>query len=216
MDKHGRLWSADSAVETIGGWTGYSSKRYSVFFIIASVNHSFICITALQLGRFVDMIYAAKQSVKLNDDVHRITLTMSKIATALFIIVDNLLWFSRIGVCDIDRRRWFLTSCRLWLYSITMNLVRDWFEVRNTLHSTLVRNSTTKRETRSLTDLVEWINAYPALAVDIVKNASDFCIPMSALNYIPLSPKTIGALGLLSSGCALLQVIDPSLRLHPS
>ena len=171
---------------------------------------------ALQLGRFVDMIYSARESMRLNNDVHRITLTMSKIATALFIMVDNLLWFSRIGLCDIDRRKWFLTSCRLWLYSITMNLIRDWFEVQETIVRRDVLNGVTKRETRSLSHLVAWINAYPALAVDILKNSCDWFIPMSALNYFPLSPKTIGALGLLSSGCALLQVIDPSLRLHPS
>jgi hypothetical protein len=176
-----------------------------------------LSLSALQLGRFVDLLCSARESIRLNDDVLRITLTMSKIATALLIMVDNLLWLARVGICEIDRRKWFLTSCRLWLYAITMNLIRDWFEVkRTTAGTTNVLNRMRKRDSDSLSDLMAWINAYPALAVDIVKNSCDFFIPMSALNYCPLSGKMIGVLGLVSSGCAILQLTDPALRLHPS
>lgn len=194
-----------------------STTRKGIHVTVHSNITSHHHFAAIQMGRFVDMLYSARESVRLNSDVHRITLTMSKIATALFILVDNMLWLARVGICDIDRRKWFLTSCRLWLYSITMNLIRDWFEVRETLFDRRgTVNSLRKRETRSLSNLVAWINAYPALSVDILKNSCDFFIPMSALNYFPLSPKSIGALGLVSSGCALLQVTDPSLRLYPS
>lgn len=172
--------------------------------------------TALQLGRFVDMLYSAQRSVRLEKDVHRITLTMSKIATALFLVVDNLLWLARMGIVDIDRRKWFLTSCRLWLYSIVMNLVRDWFEVRELLAASSVPNRGGKRETQSPAQrLLSLVTAKPGLSIDLLKNTCDFFIPMSALNHTPLSPYTIGIVGLVSSACALLQVIDPSLSLHP-
>lgn len=157
----------------------------------------------------MDLIYSAQNSARLNHEVHRITLTMSKIATALFLLVDNMLWFARIGVLDIDRRKWFLTSCRLWLYSILMNLLRDWFEIRELMSAS--PDLMGKRE--SLTAVI--MRQKPGLGIDLLKNICDFFIPMSALNHTPLSPPTIGILGLVSSVCALLQVIEPSLCLHP-
>lgn len=185
-------------------------------------------LSALQLGRFIDLLYSARESVRLNDDMLRITLTMSKIASALFIAVDNLLWLSRVGVCNINRREWFLTSCRLWLYSILMNLIRDWFELKRRTERRIfcasfvsgkrepVIHSESQSPVKSVQELCSLVKQHPDLAVDFCKNSCDFLIPMSALNYCPLSPKTIGFLGLISSLCALAQLADPSLRLNPS
>ena len=161
----------------------------------------------MQLGRFVDVMMSARESVHLKRGRYRVTLTLSKIATALFLLMDNLLWCARVGLLDVDRRKCFLTSCRFWLLSICMNLTRDWFEVQDLLLASPVN----ERET-----LVSCLRSHPALTVDVCKNACDLFIPLSALNHWPLAPKTLGCLGLVSSACALLQLMDPALRLQPS
>lgn len=173
---------------------------------------------ALQLGRFVDFIYAARQTVKLDNQNHRITLTMSRISYALFLVTDNILWAGRVGLLDVNRAKWFKRGCKFWLYATIMNLIRDAYEIQVILETRrrqrLRRNNADPLD--PFIEIIDVLHENPALAVDTLKNSCDACIPLNSLNHIRLSPQAVGLLGVISSLCALLQILEPGLRLHPS
>lgn len=64
--------------------------------------------------------------------------------------------------------------------------------------------------------VIEILISNKPLTIDLVKNVSDLFIPLNGLNHISLPPQLIGLLGTVSSTCALLQVMYPSLRLNPN
>ena len=164
---------------------------------------------------------------------------MSKVSNSLFILSDNILWAGRVGVINIDRIKWFRTSFKLWLYSIIMNLIRDLYEINNLLKPssvTMVKESVQSRlkfsnhQSSSPSSLptsdpdpieqsrrvIKVLMKNKPLTIDLIKNLTDVWIPLNGLNHVSLSPRIIGLLGTISSTCALIQVMYPSLRLNPS
>jgi len=172
---------------------------------------------ALQLLRFIDLMHSARSSIKLDDQTHRYTITMSRIATSLYYFTDNIVYAARIGIIDVDRHKWFTRSYRFWLYALIMNLLRDAYEIQIELER-LERIHGRRSHRDLLADVIDVCSSRPAIAVDTLKNTCDIFIPLSSLNHLPaqLSPRTIGILGAISSLCSILQMTQPSLRLIPS
>ena len=172
---------------------------------------------ALQLLRFVDLMYSARKTITLDDQTHRFTITMSRIATSLYYLTDNIVYLARIGVIDVDRNKWFKNSYRFWLYALIMNLLRDVYEMQVMLKKINKRRLNLYHEDL-LSDLLQVFREKPAIAVDTIKNSCDVMIPLSSLNHLPrqLSPRVIGILGAISSICSLLQLTQPDLRMTPS
>ncbi len=180
----------------------------------------------LRLGRCVDVMHSALQSVHLPDSTLRVTLTFSRIASSLYLLCDHMLWLGRMGLIDVDKNEWSQWSNKFWLYSITMNLMRDIYEIINILRISNSTNlaqkhlghSSTIRVTPSITTqtAIEWIIKNKNVCIDTLKNFCDFWIPMTSLGHTKLSPSTIGFLGLLSSLIAILQIFDYTYRVSPS
>jgi len=84
-----------------------------------------------------------------------------------------------------DIKEWEKFSNQSWLYSIILNLVRDYFELK-------VNNQRTS-----------------AVVLDTVKNCADFWIPMSALGHVQVSPFFVGVMGVTSSLLGTLPLVDP-------
>ena len=85
-----------------------------------------------------------------------------------------------------DIKEWEKFSNQSWLYSIILNLVRDYFELQNHQRSSVV--------------------------LDTVKNCADFWIPMSALGHVQVSPFFVGLMGVTSSLLAILPLVDPNYK----
>merc|ERR1711983_439989 len=85
-----------------------------------------------------------------------------------------------------DIKEWEKFSNQSWLYSIILNLVRDYFELQNHQRSSVV--------------------------LDTVKNCADFWIPMSALGHVRVSPFFVGLMGVTSSLLAILPLVDPNYK----
>ncbi len=184
----------------------------------------------LRLGRCVDVMHSALQSLHLPDSTLRVTLTFSRIASSLYLLCDHMLWFGRMGLIDVDKNEWSQWSNKFWLYSITMNLMRDFYEIINILK---ISNSTNLSQKHYLghsssihvmpshpsittQTAIEWIIKNKNVCIDTLKNFCDFWIPMTCLGHAKLSPSTVGLLGLLSSLIAILQIFDYTYRLSPS
>lgn len=148
----------------------------------------------LRLGTCVEVLHSSLSTVSHPDIVIRLTVTLSRIANAMFLFCDHLIWLTRVGIIRTDAAKWNELSNRCWLYSAILNLARDLHEVRR-----LVERRPDARK-------------QPAVLVDLVKNSADLVLPLVALGYLR-APRLAGLLGLVSSLAATLPILHPTLRL---
>ena len=85
-----------------------------------------------------------------------------------------------------DIKKWEKFSNQSWLYSIILNLVRDYYELK--------------------------FNQKVSVVLDTVKNAADFWIPMAALGHVQVSSFFVGIMGVISSLLATLPLADPQYK----
>lgn len=168
----------------------------------------------------MDTIYATLPLIDHPDYTVRYTVSLSKISMSLFLFCDHVLWLSRTGIFEINSDKWAKLSSKYWLYSLTMNLVRDFYEVLQILKRE--QNTICPQRCRSLSDVASvcgkaasCVQSHKDVMVDIVKNGCDFFIPLTALGYTKLSPSVVGALGVISSIAGMLTVLDPKCKLTP-
>lgn len=168
--------------------------------------------SVLRLGRFFDTLYNALASMNYPEPMIRYTSTFSKIAHAVYLFCDHLMWAARAGFADINTDKWGLRANKCWLYSITMNLVRDIYEINRLLEANKSRSSHRKPPV----SLVKLAQQHKDIAVDTLKNACDIFIPLTALGYLKLSPGTVGLLGIISSAAGIAALVNPMYKLTPS
>lgn len=197
----------------------------------------FYIFPVLRFGRCVDLMYAAHRSVHHANVFLRFTITMSKIAQALYLYCDHIIWLSRTGLTkSIDANKWNRTANKFWFVSIVMNLCRDFYELSKLMERTFHGNGSTKRTINrwlfdtnanisllSKNDLTNAsLQAYSymyenrAIFLDATKNLCDVFIPLTGLGYTRLKPRTVGLLGVISSIAALIVLIQPAAKLQPS
>lgn len=174
----------------------------------------------LRLGTAIDALYSSTLSIRHPDLVIRLTVTLSRIASAMFLFGDHLVWLHNASLVNVSLSKWSTFSNKSWLYSIILNLARDVYELQRILRCYQLTNPVKKMPNQSLQEVVE--SYYPILAyvlrehknavLDLVKNMTDVVLPLSALGYIQM-PKFVGLCGVVSSLAAALQVMDPRLKL---
>lgn len=190
-------------------------------------------ILVLRFGKCIDTLHSAQRTVHHTNVILRLTLTLGKIAQALFLYADHLVWLSRTGLTkSIDANKWNKTANKYWFISIVMNLCRDFYELTNLidrnsdtigatinrwLFNTNINNvSITKQHlTRTSLQAYSYLYENQALFIDITKNLCDLFIPLTALGYTKLNPRTVGCLGVLSSMAAIFVLIRPRSKLQP-
>jgi len=145
----------------------------------------------LRLGTCIDALHSSVASVGHPDIVLRITITLSRISNAMFLLCDHFIWLHRAKVINVDVEGWNELSNRWWLYGDIMNLARDIYEVRKE-GSFLLENK--------------------PLLVDLVKNLVDIILPLTALGYLR-APRIAAFLGVVSSILGTVPMLNPRLRL---
>lgn len=195
-------------------------------------------ISVLRFGKCIDMLYAAQRTIHHTNVTLRLTLTLSKIASALFLYADHIVWLSRTGLGkSIDAKKWNDKANKYWFVSIVMNLCRDIYELSRLIDRTLNASNGRSKQTinRWLFDTnanistlskqdfktashqaYQYIYENRAIFIDTVKNACDVFIPLTALGYTNLKPRTVGMLGVISSIAAIMVLIQPAAKLQPS
>jgi len=145
----------------------------------------------LRLGTCIDALHASVASVGHPDIVLRVTITLSRISNAMFLLCDHFIWLHRAKLINVDVDGWNELSNRWWLYGDIMNLARDIYEVQKE-GSFLLENK--------------------PLLVDLVKNVADIILPLAALGYLK-APRIAAFLGVVSSILGTVPMINPRLRL---
>ncbi|CAH0401379.1 unnamed protein product [Chilo suppressalis] len=180
----------------------------------------------LRLGRCVDIFYLALNSSVIDDPVLRVTLTTSKLAHALFLYADHIVWLTRNGFVKTDLDKWNRTANKFWLLSIIANLFRDLYEILHLLQlnksnllkpSELISGSLKKIDlSASVRHVCMLVNCHKDIFIDTLKNSCDIFIPLTALGFTKLSPSAVGTLGAISSLAALITIIKPITKLVPA
>ncbi|XP_045778067.1 peroxisomal membrane protein 11B [Maniola jurtina] len=180
----------------------------------------------LRLGRCIDIVYMALNTMNIEDPVLRISLTVSKLAHALFLYADHIVWLTKSGFLKTDSDSWNKTANRFWLLSIIANLARDFYEILHILElnrsvllkpSELLGGSIKNFDLNaSMRHMCTIVNCHKDVFIDTVKNSCDLFIPLTALGFTKLSPSAVGALGAVSSIAALVTLIKPITKLVPA
>ncbi|KAF5280290.1 hypothetical protein FQR65_LT03099 [Abscondita terminalis] len=176
----------------------------------------------LRFGRCVDSLYAALKVVKHPDLTIRITLTLSKLYNFLFLLADHILWIGRADLYQVNTDKWGKFCNRYWLYSIAMNLIRDFYEVLQVLkfnrHKILPKDGchNIRDYFRCSTKVLACVQIHQNVVIDTIKNSCDLFIPLTALGHVKLSPGAIGLLGVISSVAGLFTLLQPLAKLTPA
>ena len=88
------------------------------------INKTKYLFTVLRLGKSLEVFYGTLKTLHVSDVTLRSLLTFSRIAQALFLLADHVIWFNRAGLLSIDTKKWTSWANRCWLYSIILNLCR--------------------------------------------------------------------------------------------
>lgn len=176
----------------------------------------------LRFGRFAESLYAVLPLYGEGNAAVKYPVILSKIANSLFLLADHILWLGRADLYSVDTEKWSRISNKYWLYSITMSLIRDFYEISHIIqcqkHSVLPDNGVNNFNDaiKVLTRVIRIVQSNQSVVIDTVKNGCDFFIPLTALGHVKLSPGTIGLLGAVSSVAGLLVLLDPQRKLSPS
>ncbi|XP_033337924.2 peroxisomal biogenesis factor 11ab [Megalopta genalis] len=174
----------------------------------------------LRLGRCLDSIHAGLKIMKHPDTVLRVILVASKIANALFLFTDHIIWIGRVGLHKVNIEKWTKTSNKCWLLSIIMNLIRDIHEIVKILghegKNAFLNTSKISLNTWKQYEMFIPIRNHKEVVMDTVKNGCDLLIPLTALGYTKLTPGTIGLCGVISSLVGLYTIVYPLYKLTPS
>lgn len=158
--------------------------------------------------------------MQLDDPIIRLTLTTSKCWSSIQLFADHVLWLHQMGIFRVqDKQIWVDRANRFWLYSVTTNLLRDFYELICIVQRRRSRekdNLDSELRNFKLTTPIKWIKSNPRLSCDLIKNLSDFWIPYTAVNKIPLHSSIIGFLGIISTTMGILQIYDKEYRLLPA
>ncbi|XP_047503696.1 peroxisomal membrane protein 11B [Pieris napi] len=202
------------------------ANKYSIERIKGLENNLSSFRKVLRLGRCIDISYAALNTIHIQDPFLRISLTVSKIAHALFLYADHIVWLTRSGFLKTDSEQWNRTANKFWLLSITANLARDVYEILQVLQlnqTTLLKPSELLRGPVKSFDvnacikhLYAIIYCHKDIFIDTIKNSCDIFIPLTALGLTKLNPSAIGALGTVSSLAALITIVKPITKLVPA
>ncbi|XP_076394607.1 peroxisomal biogenesis factor 11ab [Megachile rotundata] len=189
--------------------------------ILRSLEYTFSSFRKLlRLGRCLDSLYSALKMMKYPDIVIRVTLTLSKIANALFLLADHIIWIGRVGLLRVNIEKWSKTANKYWLMSIIMNLVRDIYEIITILEcegkSVLMKKSDLTPNIWKQYKLLFHLRNHKDVVMDAIKNGCDLFIPLTALGFTKFTPGTIGMFGVISSIVGLYTLVHPLYKLTPA
>ena len=201
--------SAEKPQFSLCGCTLYNTIAIQMAFMLFRSYGTFL-VAVLRLGKSIDLLVGAYNSLAIRDIVVKIALVLAKINQAVYLIVDHKVWLIKLGVLKGDAKPYAKLAAKFWLVTIIFNLVRNLHDIL-----TIVNRHKSKVQNENKTSFGEFIANKP-MFVDTVKNVSDVFLPLAGLNYINISVGLQGVLGMLSSVMAMLQSWDVKYKLTPA
>lgn len=176
----------------------------------------------LRFGKCWEVFYSSLKTIHYDNVTVRVTSTLSKLAQAMYLFSDHIIWLSRTGLFkSIDAPKWTKYSNKYWLLTIVMNLARDVYEIMRIFDSYVrPKNCAPIRSVSELAAVslqtIACVYQHKDILLDTFKNSCDFFIPFTALGYTNFRPRTIGMLGAASSIAGLITILQPATKLTPA
>ena len=167
----------------------------------------------------------------ISDGVIRWTVTLSKISQAIFLIFDHIIYFHNLGVFVTNKKKWSNISAEFWLFSLLLNLIRNFYDIVNIIQHELKAQDTMQKKSQyangdahhqdrnssgTMSLVMKGLSENKPVALDLVRNLSDLILPLNTLGKVKASPGMQGMLGLISSAIGIATVWNPMLKLVPS
>ena len=160
------------------------------------------------------------------------TVTMSKLNQACYLIFDHMIYLHNIGLINTDKKKWSAVSSRFWLFSLVLNLVRNFYDIYCIILKEMEAGSSKKsngnangsyangrhsEQTAGLLTISRklMLENVPVM-LDLLKNVADFFLPLNSLEKVKLNSGTQGLVGVISSIVAIITLWNPRLKLVPS
>ena len=171
-----------------------------------------------RLGKSLDQFRGALQTIHLSDPLLRMLTTLAKLSRGFYLLLDHLIWASRMRLITIDSGYWTRLSNRFWLFALLLCLLRDAYEAITAVDNERRRSREYARSSGSAVSprgsmLGRAARNHPALCIDLVKNSFDVIIPVARLELVSVSSGVVGLAGVVSSLAGLVQVWSEGLKL---
>jgi len=69
------------------------------------------------MGKSVEVLYGTFKTIHLDDLTLRLTISLSRIASALFLVTDHILWIGRAGLASVNTNKWAEISNKYGMHS---------------------------------------------------------------------------------------------------
>lgn len=135
--------------------------------------------------------------MRLQDNIMRTTVSLSRISYALYLICDNIIWLSRVGVIRCNEQRFIELGQSYLLYSSALAAVKNVYQLK------LMHDNRKQYVEQELANLMMMNKVL--LWLEMGKNLCDICLCLHSLRKIQLSPIHVGVLGLISSSTFLFK-----------
>ncbi len=176
-----------------------------------------VCLIVFRLGTSFTQFRAALDTIHLDNPLLRFLITIVKLNRGMYLLVDHLIWASRMKLVTINNPYWSKLSNQCWILAIFLGLLRDLYELLNAWSSARERMGLYQSyESVSMKAVCSVLQNNPAICVDIVKNSGDLLIPAVRLGLVSLPDGVVGLLGVISSIAGLAATYNEHLKLKYS
>lgn len=183
-----------------------------------------IVIAVMRIGKSLDMMQGALKSFYIEDTIYRLTLTISKLNQACYLLADHIIWAGKVGLVKTNTKKWAKVSARFWLVTIICCLIRNVYDILSVITASkraadkkkVYMSDSTGAKENSSGLIAKCLDHHKPMVLDITKNVSDLFLPLSSLGYIKTSTGFQGLMGIIGSVVGILVVWNPRLKQSPA
>ena len=153
------------------------------------------------------MILGAVKGSQVQDPLIRLCIVVARMSRAVYFLYDILNWCCRVTLISGNAKEYAIKAAPFWFVAVVFSIIRDLYEIIN-----YVLRAQAKKKDPSVQDC---ISRRPDIVVDTLKNICDLLIPLKIWGKININEGKIGFLGLISSLCGILSIVNPKYKLTP-
>ena len=179
----------------------------------------FSLLLVFRLGKSLDHLRLALQTIHLANPVHRILITLSKINYGLYLLMDHVVWATKMKLLQVDGTTWNRAASHFWALAVLFGLLRDLYDLMMAIrveHSRVTQDQGRGGGKSLSVAISRTMFSHPSIVVDLVKNSTDIFIPLSNLQLVRVSSGVVGVMGMISSLCGLITLWNEPLKLKYS
>ena len=169
----------------------------------------------LRFGKFMGSLDGALKSIHLQDSFLRTTLSLSRIADGLYLLCDNLVWLSRVGLIKLnDEDRFSVLADSYWFYATILLLAKNLYQMQliyqnqpqRSYDCACAKDEGVREKTyNTAKQIIDFACYNRSLTLEVLKSLCDTVISANASKKARFSSFTVGFVGVVSSLIPILK-----------